>query len=135
MLAPVRAIDQKRAMTSRLPPLAALALVAACGDPDAGRKEAIAGAAADADKVACAVEGSASFEPVCTVERTAGAEGLILTVRAPSGGFRRLLVTRDGRGVVAADGAEPALVSVISDDRIEVAIAGDRYRLPAKVGK
>ena len=135
MLAPRGAIDQKRAMKSRLPPLAALVLLAACADPDAGREEAIAGAAADADRVACAVEGSATFEPVCTVERSAGAEGLVLTVRAPSGGFRRLLVTRDGRGVIAADGAEPAIVSVIGDDRIEVAIAGDRYRLPAKVGK
>lgn len=113
----------------------ALALPAACGDPDAGRKEALAAAAEDSDRIECATEGAAGFERVCTIERSEGPDGLILTLRSPSGGFRRLLVTKDGRGVVAADGADPALVSVISDDRIEVGIAGDRYRLPARVGK
>jgi hypothetical protein len=61
------------------------------------------------------------------------ADGLSLTVRAPNGGFRRLLVTKDGRGVIAADGAVPARVCPVSANRIEVAIAGDRYRLPATV--
>ena len=56
-----------------------------------------------------------------------------ITIRAPSGSFRRLLVTTDGRGVVAADGADPALVTPIAADRIQVAIAGDRYLLPATV--
>ncbi|HEY0116883.1 MAG TPA: hypothetical protein VGB54_14305, partial [Allosphingosinicella sp.] len=42
--------------------------------------------------------------------------------------------TRDGRGVVAADGAERAEVTIIADDMIEVAIAGDSFRLPARVG-
>ena len=79
------------------------------------------------------MDGSAAFERVCEVERTSGPAGLVLTVRAPSGAFRRLLVTRDGRGVVAADGAEPAVVTVIDKSRIEVAIEGDRYRLPATI--
>jgi hypothetical protein len=107
--------------------------LAGCGDPDAGRKEAMAAAAENADRIECATEGALRFEPVCEVERSSGAEGLILTVRSPSGGFRRLLVTTDGRGVVAADGADPASVSLVGEDRIEVAIAGDRYRLPARV--
>jgi hypothetical protein len=54
-------------------------------------------------------------------------------VRKPDGGFRRLRVTDDGRGVAAADGAEAAQVTIIADDRIEVAIGGDVFRLPASV--
>jgi hypothetical protein len=110
--------------------LAALLLLAGCGsEPDASREEALAAAG----KVECAVEGAESFEPVCTIERMSGPEGLTLTLRSPSGGFRRLLVTGDGRGVVAADGADEALVTPLSGNRIEVALAGDRYRLPATV--
>jgi hypothetical protein len=101
-------------------------LAAACGaEPDR--------AASTNERVDCATAGAEAFERVCTVERTSGGEGLLLTIRAPAGGFRRLLVTRDGRGVVAADGAEPATVKVIAPDRIEVAIGRDRYRLPATI--
>jgi hypothetical protein len=57
----------------------------------------------------------------------------VLTLHNPDGGFHRLLVTKDGRGVVAADGAEPAIVRVVGEREIEVAIGGDRYRLPATV--
>ena len=124
-------MDQKRAMKS-LSLWAAALLLAAC-DPDAGRKEALAGAAEGADRIECALAGATGFERACTVERAAGAEGLTLTIRSPDGGFRRLLVTKDGSGVVAADGADPALVSVVAGNRIEVALAGDRYRLPATV--
>jgi hypothetical protein len=83
------------------------------------------------DRIACAVEGAADFENACTVEREAGPGGTILTLRGPGGGFRRLRVTTDGRGVVAADGAERATVTLLGPDRIEVALGGDRYRLPA----
>jgi hypothetical protein len=114
--------------------LAVLILLAGCGDPDAARERAMAVAAAEeAGRIDCATEGAVRFERVCTVERSMGGEGLVLTLRSPGGGFRRLLVTRDGRGVVAADGADPANVSLIDGDRIEVALAGDRYRLPATV--
>ena len=113
-------------------PLAALSLLAACGYSDAAAEEE-ALAQAGRTEVECAVGGEEDFERVCTVERRAGAEGLELTLHHPDGGFRRLRVTADGRGVVAADGAEAALVSVIGADRIEVAIASDRYRLPATV--
>jgi hypothetical protein len=109
--------------------------LAACGDPDAARNAAMAQAAEGADKVDCATDGAAGFERVCSVERSAGPDGLVLTVRSPSGSFRRLLVTKDGRGVIAADGADEASVSLTGDGRIEVAIAGDRYRLPATVKK
>ena len=120
----------------RVRPLLPLILLAAgCGDADEARRRALAEAAEGAGKIECATGGAAAFAPVCTVERTSSAEGLILTIRSPSGSFRRLLVTNDGRGVVAADGADPANVSVSGDNRIEVAIADDRYRLPATVKK
>jgi len=44
-----------------------------------------------------------------------------------------LLVTQDGRGVIAADGAEAAKVTITGADGIEVALGGNRYRLPATV--
>jgi hypothetical protein len=88
---------------------------------------------ADADRVLCAVAGSADFTRSCLVERSKGPDGLRLTVRHPDGGFRRLQVTTDGRGVVAADGAEAAGVTISDKKQIEVNIAGDRYRLPATV--
>jgi hypothetical protein len=121
-------------MKRALPILTALALCA-CGDPDGARKDAFAAAAEESGRIDCATEGAAGFERVCAVERSAGPDGLVLTVRSPSGSFRRLLVTNDGRGVIAADGADPATVTLLGDDRIEVAIAGDRYRLPATVKK
>ncbi len=90
-------------------------------------------AAADAGRIDCAT-GAAPIAAACTIERTADGTDTILTLRQPDGGFHRLRITRDGRGVVAADGAEAARVTVLSNDRIEVAIGDARYRLPATVG-
>lgn len=90
-------------------------------------------AAADAGRIDCAI-GTGAFAADCTIERTAGDGDTILTVRQPDGGFHRLQITRDGRGVIAADGAETAKVIVIGADRIEVAIGDARYRLPATIG-
>lgn len=126
------------------PLLLSLSLLAACGgakkshraapDPAADPNIPAPAATADArdERIDCAVDGAA-FAHACTVEREAGREGLILTIRAPSGSFRRLRVTDDGRGVAPADGAEPAKVAVLGPGSIEVAIGGDRYRLPATV--
>lgn len=84
--------------------------------------------------VLCAGVGQTALDRVCTLDRTSSDRGTILTLRQPDGGFRRLLVTRDGRGVIAADGAERAVVTIIGPDEIEVALGGARYRLPATVG-
>lgn len=91
------------------------------------------GNAAGRTGVECAL-GAADFARVCTLERVRAAEGVILTVRQPDGGFHRFRMTDDGRGVIAADGAEPAVVRVIGPAAIEVAMGDARYRLPASVG-
>ena len=110
-------------------PLAAL-LAASCG---AETSSGGGGSEGGDERIECALDGSPAFERVCTVERRASEQGMELVVRAPDGAFRRLLVTNDGRGVVAADGAVPAVVSVVSEGMIEVSLAEDRYRLPATI--
>ena len=87
-----------------------------------------AGVAKGAPAIECAVDGAASFEPSCTLER----EGATLIVHHPDGGFRRLEAAPGG--VAPADGADPALVAALPDGRLEVTVAGDRYRLPAGTG-
>ncbi|HEX8191730.1 MAG TPA: hypothetical protein VF552_02420 [Allosphingosinicella sp.] len=105
-------------------PLAALALLS-CGE---SAEQKAAGPA-----IECAI-GGGEFARTCTVERTEGREGLTLTIRNERGGFRRILLPRDGSGARAADGAERAAVTVLPDRRAEVALGGDRYRLPAAMG-
>lgn len=84
-------------------------------------------------RIECAAPGEPVFAYACTIDRVQSQDGLFLTLRHPDGGFRRLLVTRDGRGVIAADGAERAVVTPLAPDLIEVALGGARYRLPATV--
>lgn len=85
----------------------------------------------DTIRVACAHGGEAVARD-CVVEQTRTPVGLILTLRHPDGAFRRLRVTTDGRGVVPADGAQPAVVTIQGTD-IAVAIGDDRYLLPATI--
>lgn len=100
---------------------AALALTA-CNGPTASARQ---------NFVECFVDGS--YQRICLVEQDQGPDGVVLTLRHPDGRFRRLLVARDGRGVIAADGAEQAVVTVTGEKQIDVALGGDRYRLPATV--
>lgn len=102
---------------------ALLPLLTGCGGPPAPPA---------AERIECAVDGAAAFARVCTVERSPGPD-VLFTIRGPSGSFRRLAATSDGRGVMAADGAEEAKVEIVGKDLIEVSIGGDRYRLPATV--
>ena len=107
----------------------ALLALSACGGSSGG---SYAGAGED-DRIECRIGNARLFDRFCTVEADETEEGRVLTVRKPDGGFRRLLVVDDGRGVVAADGAEEAEVTIVDDDRIEVDIGGDTFRLPATV--
>ena len=119
--------------------LIAVLLVAGCnGGPDNGK---LAEAEARGSKEAaldglidCALEGAKAFDRDCTITEMSGADGTVLVVGKADVGYRRLQVTTDGRGVVSADGAEPAKVAIIGDGMIEVAVGSDRYRLPANTG-
>jgi len=84
-------------------------LAAACSPEQTANTQVLANVEAVQDQEAaddgllnCAVGAAATLSRVCSVERQESDRGLILTVRHPDGGFRRLLVTKDGRGVVAA---------------------------------
>ena len=90
--------------------------------------------AAENGRIECALEGAKLFDRTCTVEEMSGENGAVLVVGRANVGYRRLQVTTDGRGVVSADGAEPAKVTIAGDNMIEVAVGHDRYRLPANTG-
>ncbi|MGF1550145.1 MAG: hypothetical protein ACFBQW_06390 [Sphingomonadaceae bacterium] len=114
-------------------PLVALAILAAC-DPGSGSDEAAGPEAAllaepEDPRIECAIGENAPLERVCTFEQTRREGALLLTVRQPDGGFRRLEVREEE--ILAADGAEPARVTRIAEDEIEVRIGSTRYRLPA----
>lgn len=115
--------------------LAPLALLAACGgapaDPPARPTN---GAAAPEpgepdNRIECQPAGAAAFERACTVASAEGPRGRVLTIRKADGGFRRLLVGRDGT-ISAADGAEAARATPRGAAGTEVEIGGDRFRLP-----
>lgn len=85
------------------------------------------------EPIPCLLQGSSDYKMLCTIDRMVTPEGTVLTVRAPDGAFRRLLVVNDGRGVAPADGAEPVKVEPAGSDRIAVTADGIVYRLPAKI--
>ena len=104
-------------------------LIAACSDAESV-EERVAQAKASDDGIDCALANAAAFERACMVERD---ESGVLTIRHQDGGFRRLTIAHDGRGVTTADGAAAADVQILAGNRIEVTIGEDRYRLPATV--
>ncbi len=113
------------------PSLALVLLLAACG----GAAEEKSATLDNDGKIDCRIGADTQFTRFCSIERAKTEQGTLITVRKPDGGFRRLMTTRDGRGVVAADGAEQAEVTIIGDNLIEDAIAGDSFRLPARIGR
>lgn len=125
-------------MFTRISNLALVLLLAGCGQSEKSngpaplaqpQGSAAAEAPAEPPRTVCAVDGAAELTAVCDRELVDGE----LTLRHPDGGFRRFQIVTDGRGLVAADGAEAARVTLIGTTLIEVSIAGDRYRLPAAV--
>ena len=82
-----------------------------------------------ASAIDCALAGSSEFTPDCTMERDERDGQSLLILRHPDGGFHRLELGVAGRGIVAADGADEAVVTR-GEGTVEVAIGPDRYRLP-----
>lgn len=104
-----------------------LLLLAACDRAPSAEGQAHAPAGV---RAGCALDGAAAFAD-CTVQRTSREGETTLTLIAPDGEFRRLAVAADDAGVTAADGAELARVGTGPAGEVEIAIARDRYRLPA----
>ncbi|WP_447762405.1 hypothetical protein [Sphingopyxis panaciterrae] len=126
-------------MISKRGAILPLLLLGACnGAPDNGElAEAEARGsreAAENGRIECALEGAKLFDRTCTVQEMSGNDGTVLVVGRGDVGYRRLQITTDGRGLVSADGAEPAKVTIVGDKLIEVAVGTDRYRLPANTG-
>jgi hypothetical protein len=118
----------------RLLLLVPLALLAACGGPADPPAHPTNGAAAPPpgepdNRIECRPAGAAAWARACTVESAESSRGRVLTLRKADGGFRRLLVGRDG-SLSAADGAEAAHVTPRGPAGTEVEIGGDRFRLP-----
>lgn len=103
--------------------LAALAALAGCS-------EAAPTVAAGGETIECALAGAATFTANCAADRTTQGGTSFVIVRHPDGAFRRFQQVDDGRGLIAADGAETAQVTP-AGPVFEVAIAADRYRIPA----
>ena len=112
-------------------PLLLILPLAACDKGAPG--SSTAGSGNGGATIPCALAGSEAFKPNCTIERSTVPDGIVLTLHHPDGGFRRLQVATDGRGVITADGADAASVKVVSPGLIEVSVGEDRYRLPATV--
>jgi hypothetical protein len=103
--------------------LGLLLALAACGEEAPGDPQPAA------TPIECALAGSTEFTPDCTMERDTRDGQALLIVRHPDGGFHRLELGVEGRGIVAADGADMAVVSQ-GQGMVEVTVGPDRYRLP-----
>jgi hypothetical protein len=117
--------------SERLILLAATAVLAGCSGSASSDRESLTGG--DDSRIACALGDETEFTEQCDAERVQNGDRRELVLRHPDGGFRRFDIVTDGRGLVAADGSEEALVTPLTDGRIELSVGGDRYRIPATV--
>jgi hypothetical protein len=108
---------------------AALAVLVGCSGET--QRDPVAGA--DDSRVACALGSDTEFAQKCDVERVQNGDRRELVLRHPDGGFRRFEIVTDGRGLIAADGAEQAVVTPLEDGRIQLSVGDDRYRIPATI--
>ncbi len=78
--------------------------------------------------IACALDGAEAFATTCLVE----VDGARLVVREPDGGFRRFGF--DGGGsLYPVDGIDAFALARAEDGSTEIAVDGDRYRIPAEL--
>lgn len=118
--------------SDRLLLLALAGAAAGCSESSSPSDPASLGSGDDS-WVACALGDEVEFTEQCDVERVQNGDRRELVVRHPDGGFRRFEIVTDGRGLVAADGAEPAVVTPLTDGRIQLSVGSDRYRIPATI--
>jgi len=109
-----------------------LLALAGCSGPSAPADPGALAGDEDA-RVSCALAGETEFTEQCDVERVQKGERRELVMRHPDGGFRRFEIVTDGRGLVAADGSEEAVVTPLADGRIQLSVGSDRYRIPATI--
>lgn len=126
--------------------LAALTLTACSGEGDGATGDTNttvstdAGAGADAgkdlakaDTIDCALNGASAPQAVCKRTIVQNGDVTQLVLEGPEGDFRRFNILTDGRGLEAADGAEPATITLLDGGKIEVKVDDDTYILPATV--
>jgi len=111
----------------------ALAALSSCSSPDEALIDDEEGAAISVAKLSCALGDEQAFTDSCTLQRLVGSERTTIVLGRGDVGFRRFVMTADGRGLITADGAEPARVSIVGDAEVEVAVGDDRYRMPATI--
>ena len=109
-------------MSLRIFSTVAILVLAACGQASRGEPP-------PGERIACALDGAATFVEACTLERS----GPQLVLHRPDGGFRRF-VQVEGR-VEPLDGAGAATTTRLADGGFEIAIAQDRYRIPADASR
>lgn len=111
--------------------LAAASALAGCSGNAPSEPESLTGG--DESRISCALGDETEFTEQCDSERVQNGDKRELVMRHPDGGFRRFEIVSDGRGLIAADGSEAAVVTPLSDGRIQLSIGGDRYHIPATV--
>jgi hypothetical protein len=92
------------------------------------------GADAGGEPIECAIGPAAQMARECRLERVGSGEAARFVVHHPDGGFRRLVLSPDAKGLAPADGADEAR-NRLSQGMIELSIGQDRYRIPADMVK
>ncbi len=105
------------------------AVLAACSSESgtsAAAGEGSSGAPAVSVKVPCALAGAKSYTAECAVERDSRDGKVLVTLRHPDGGFRRLIELDGGKRFAAADGSDEVAIEA-NGKEIEVTLGDDHY--------
>ncbi|WP_066533071.1 hypothetical protein [Erythrobacter sp. CCH5-A1] len=78
------------------------------------------------DEIECAIGAGAQFAFVCTIERVAGAQEIIL--HHPDGGFRRMTFDPSSGALAPLDGSDPVVLEPALGV-VQFAVGQDRYRI------
>lgn len=113
-------------MFLRIFSLVSFVVLVGCGRTSGGNKVVTAD---PSRRIECALAGARVFTKSCAIEPNR--QGTALTLRHPAGGFRQLAVSAD-RALMASDGADVLVGHPLPDGRLEITVAGDRYRLPRR---